>query len=331
VGGPLPQPLNISRTVAVAIPAFNAEATLARALSSIEAQTRLPDEVIVVDDGSTDRTLALAREFAAASQLRIRVIVQENGGAASARNAAVKAASADLIALLDADDEFKPHALELMADMHAAFPDAVLAFGDSERYDGEIVKNASFLEPRLAGVRDIEPQGRFNILHHPFRHIVEGNFVAAGSYMVVRQTFLDVGGCNTSLRRAIDRDFFMRLATAGQWVFSWEKLSRVHYTTGSLNHVQNAGAHAENVLGILCGYARDMKLAKEDRRRLERAIRGSARALFYWAGADGPSAIARARGRFPDLAGRLDIAVVAQLEMLRCRLRALRDHRIASA
>jgi glycosyltransferase involved in cell wall biosynthesis len=87
--------------VSVVIPVYNGEGTIAEALDSVFAQ-RFQDsfEVIVVNDGSTDGTRALLGKYGD----RIRVIDQENAGIAAARNAAIRAAAGEYIALLDADD-----------------------------------------------------------------------------------------------------------------------------------------------------------------------------------------------------------------------------------
>ena len=87
-------------TISVIIPAFNAEATLAETLASVLAQTRLPEQTIVVDDGSTDRTA----EIAAASSLAVSVVRQSNRGTPAAMNAGVELATGDHIAFVDADD-----------------------------------------------------------------------------------------------------------------------------------------------------------------------------------------------------------------------------------
>ena len=95
--------------ISVVIPAYNASAFLPRCLKSVFAQTLPPDEVIVVDDGSTDNSAALAAELGA------RVITLTNGGPAAARNAGIQSASSEWIALLDADDMWAPEKLERQA------------------------------------------------------------------------------------------------------------------------------------------------------------------------------------------------------------------------
>jgi peptidoglycan/xylan/chitin deacetylase (PgdA/CDA1 family)/protein-L-isoaspartate O-methyltransferase len=89
--------------VSVIIPAYNAAYTIAETLQSVCWQTYANLEIIVVDDGSGDETVAIVRQHAA-SDARIRLLQQDNAGVAAARNAGIAAAQADYIALLDADD-----------------------------------------------------------------------------------------------------------------------------------------------------------------------------------------------------------------------------------
>jgi teichuronic acid biosynthesis glycosyltransferase TuaG len=98
--------------VSVIMPAFNAGDVLARAVHSVQAQSLGDWELILVDDGSTDSTLAVA-QGAAAHDPRLKVIaLVRNGGAAAARNAAIRASRGRYIAFLDADDEWLSAKLE---------------------------------------------------------------------------------------------------------------------------------------------------------------------------------------------------------------------------
>jgi glycosyltransferase involved in cell wall biosynthesis len=96
--------------VSVLIPAYNAERFLAETMRSALAQTWQAKEIIVVDDGSRDGTLAIARSFEA---LGVKVIAQENRGQCAARNAAVAASQGELLEFLDADDLLQPDKLEV--------------------------------------------------------------------------------------------------------------------------------------------------------------------------------------------------------------------------
>jgi glycosyltransferase involved in cell wall biosynthesis len=106
-------------TISAVVAAYQAEKWIADALDSILGQTSPPDEVIVVDDGSTDGT---ARRLAGFGD-RIRVIRRENGGCPAAFNTAFAAARCDFVAMCGADDTWEPHKLELQRAAIAANPD----------------------------------------------------------------------------------------------------------------------------------------------------------------------------------------------------------------
>ena len=97
--------------VSVVVPAYNAEATLDETLHSVRAQTHAALEIIVVDDGSTDATRAVAERHAAADA-RVQVLHQRNAGVAAARNAGWHHAQSPFIAFVDADDLWAPTKIE---------------------------------------------------------------------------------------------------------------------------------------------------------------------------------------------------------------------------
>ena len=97
--------------VSVIVPAYNAEPFLARTLRSALGQTYVALEIIVIDDGSTDSTAAVARAFAQGDK-RVRVISVPNGGVAKARNIGISEAAGEIVAFLDADDLWHPTKLE---------------------------------------------------------------------------------------------------------------------------------------------------------------------------------------------------------------------------
>lgn len=94
--------------VSVIIPVYNGERFLAEAIQSVLDQTLPPDELIVVDDGSTDGTAAVVTGMASMSPIPIRYIYQANQGPAAARNQGIRVADGDFLAFLDADDLWAP-------------------------------------------------------------------------------------------------------------------------------------------------------------------------------------------------------------------------------
>ncbi|MBN2511884.1 MAG: glycosyltransferase family 2 protein [Sedimentisphaerales bacterium] len=99
--------------ISAIIPAFNAAPYLERAIHSVLVQTRPADEIIIVDDGSTDNTHEIAAQFGK----KIKLIRQANAGVSAARNTGIRAAKGDWIAFLDADDEWLPDRLRLQCEL----------------------------------------------------------------------------------------------------------------------------------------------------------------------------------------------------------------------
>lgn len=108
-----------SATISVIIPLYNKEREIGDTLRSVLAQTLQPAEIVVVDDGSTDRSAEIVRGIC--SPL-VKLVTQPNAGECAARNRAIAESTGDYIALLDADDTWEPGFLEEIAAMIAEFP-----------------------------------------------------------------------------------------------------------------------------------------------------------------------------------------------------------------
>lgn len=126
--------------VSIITPVHNAEAFLGEAIASVQAQTETDWELIVVDDGSTDDSLAIA-EAAARDDGRIRSVSRPDGrqrGAAAARNAGLACATGEFIAFLDADDLYEPTKLAFELTLFARHPQAAMVYGPTQWWrDGE--------------------------------------------------------------------------------------------------------------------------------------------------------------------------------------------------
>lgn len=118
--------------ISVIIPAYNVEAYLARCLDSVCGQSYKNLEIIVVDDGSVDKTPSICDEYAKQDS-RIRVIHKKNAGVSAARNDALDMASGDMIAFADADDYYEPDMLKNL-------------YEDMVRYDADMVSCGYFEE-----------------------------------------------------------------------------------------------------------------------------------------------------------------------------------------
>lgn len=129
---------SIRNRISVALCTFNGERFLPRQLASVQQQTRLPDELVVSDDGSTDQTLAIVRSFAASVSFPVKVFTnQRNLGSTKNFERAIQLCSGDLIALSDQDDIWLPHRIarsEQELDQH---PEAGFVFSDGEIVDDQ--------------------------------------------------------------------------------------------------------------------------------------------------------------------------------------------------
>lgn len=180
-------------TISAVIPCYNAGHFLGEALESVRRQTRPVDEIVVVDDCSTDDSAEVARRFG------VRYVrTAENAGNAAARNRCIREARGELLAWLDADDFWEPHHIETVAGLLDRHPDAGAAFG-AVRLCGAA---RGVVTPRF-------PPGK------PVDARWEAFWRTAGPQMAAvtrRDAVLAVGGYSETLRSGNDFDLFMRLA-----------------------------------------------------------------------------------------------------------------------
>ena len=234
---------------------YEAAELVAEAVASALDQTPAPLEVIVCDDGSTDDPAGALVRFGD----RVRVLRKGHGGAASAKNAGLRAASGDFVLFLDADDALLPGRLAALAELGALRPDLDLLTTDA------------YLE--LDGVR----MRRAHDATWPFAvddqraAILERNFVTAGP-AVRRSVLLAAGGFDETLRTTSDWDCWIRLVLAG---------SRVGLVDAPLYRyrLREASLSADG-LGVLRGMAGTLAkaAARDDLTEAERAILDRTRA-----------------------------------------------------
>jgi glycosyltransferase involved in cell wall biosynthesis len=206
-----------SPSFSVVIPAYQAAATIADAVGSALSQTSPPHEVIVCDDGSTDALHDALAPF----RDRIGFLQKENGGGASALNAAVEAASGEFAVILDSDDAYLPERLSELGRLVAMRPDL------------DVVSTDAFFEV------DGRVTGRFNRAN-PFPVVAQREALLRSCYLfapAVRRTrLLAVGGFDESLRIAYDWDCWIRLVLSGSAVgLVDEPLTRYRLREGSLS------------------------------------------------------------------------------------------------
>jgi GT2 family glycosyltransferase len=195
----------------VVIPAYNASATLERAIDSVCEQSWPAHEIIVVDDGSVDATADVARKFGD----RITLILQANGGVAAARNAGAATATGDWLAFLDADDWYARDRLRMHADWIAEEPGLDFLTGDYEYRDDAGRKLGTSLPQHLAGRRMLmQAAGATRAVlerAEDIQDFVADHFGDTHTLSVPRPVFIELGGYPAGFRVCEDVHFLVRL------------------------------------------------------------------------------------------------------------------------
>jgi len=222
--------------VSVAIPAYNAQHTIAQTLESVLAQTHAPLDIVVVDDGSTDGTWDVLQRY----RQQVRLIRQDNAGIGAARNAGVQAARGDFIALLDADDLCRPERIAVQLRYLQTHPDVLLCSSDFAAFDSSGPLAPSYCgvyyqrcSAARGGVRARYPHaGRFALLpdeaaRHAGRNevavywgavydeLIQGNFIHPPTVMFRREALQRAGAFDAQIKIICEWEWFVRVARAG--------------------------------------------------------------------------------------------------------------------
>jgi glycosyltransferase involved in cell wall biosynthesis len=244
--------------VAAIVPVYRAT-YLASALQSILRQTRPPDEIIVVDDGSPDQA-ELARAVAGCGDA-ITLIRQPNQGAAAARNRGIAATTADFVALLDADDEWLP---TFLADQLAVFdrtPAVDLVYSD-----GFITGQTGLAGQRFMTSCPSEGPVTLESL------LAQRCTVLLSAVVARRQAIVDAGGFDLAIRRGQDFDLWLRMSHQGaQFTYQKKVLILRRYHGDNLSGT--AINEQERPLQVLEKTVRHMSLTPQERAVAESRIR----------------------------------------------------------
>jgi glycosyltransferase involved in cell wall biosynthesis len=221
----------------VVIPAYNAAAFIEDTLDSVRGQTLHEYEIIVVDDGSRDDTKGVVDRWLLKHGLPGHCIRQENKKIAGARNAGMRAATGDYIALLDHDDLWYPEKLSAVAVTVRAYPEAVLVGHHMDLIkDGRLVRTAR-MGPAVPRMYE--------------RLLFGGNAVSPSAAVFRRDKALEIGGFreNPAFNTVEDYDFWLRLSRVGRFVFIDQTLSRYSIVENSASRrVEYQRANLEALL-----------------------------------------------------------------------------------
>ena len=203
--------------ISVVIPLYNKEKSIIKTLNSIFQQSFPDFEIVIVDDGSTDRSCQIVREIQNTHEKGgiIKLVQQKNAGPSAARNTGVRHVTAEWVVFLDADDEITSDALEYYSKMITAHPDMdILDCAKYIRYGDNLVP---FPHPIEGWVKN------------NMRECFFGNILPGAGFSVFRKTLLDRCPYDERIRRYEDAEWLLRLLD-GTKVYSSRHVTSIHDT-----------------------------------------------------------------------------------------------------
>jgi len=214
-----PMRLGSILSVSVVIPLFDKADHIRQTIESVLAQSRRPEEILVIDDGSTDGGDRTVLEYAP----RVSLVRRSHQGVSAARNHGIEIAKGEVIAFLDADDYWKPRFLENVAALLERFPQACAA-GSAYEF---LTKPGQISQFYFVGVPGQANQGIINYFSDILAKGAASPLHSSG--VIARTSVLkQIGGFPAGARWGEDHDTFARLALAGEIAFVNETLLTVN-------------------------------------------------------------------------------------------------------
>ena len=197
-------------TFSVIIPLYNKEREIEGTIRSVLSQTRLPDEIVVVDDGSTDRSAEIVQRI---DSPLIRLVAQPNAGECAARNRAIAEARGEYLALIDADDEWEPGFLAEIEAMIGEFPGCGLYC-------------TGFSVVSHDGVFPARGLDRRGVVENFFRDSAHRYIAIPSASCIPREVIDTVGGFPEGMKMAGDLYMWIKIARRYRVCYSPERLAR---------------------------------------------------------------------------------------------------------
>ncbi|WP_457744438.1 glycosyltransferase family 2 protein [Sulfurimonas sp.] len=179
--------------ITVVIPSYNRYVFLKKAISSVLAQTQSVGEIIIVDDGSTDETSQIQKDFP-----QIKYIYQQNAGVSSARNRGIKSAKNEWIAFLDSDDEWHKEKIKEQTLFHRADPDILMSYTDEVWIRNGVSVKIPKKFKKYGG----------EIFNECLSHCI----IAPSATLIHKKLFVECGYFDEDLEVCEDYDLWLRIA-----------------------------------------------------------------------------------------------------------------------
>jgi glycosyltransferase involved in cell wall biosynthesis len=240
--------------ISVIIPVYNAEETIKETLKSVLSQTFSQFEIIVINDGSQDKTLEIVSRIL---DPRLKVLSYPNAGVSVSRNRGISQAAGEYVSFLDADDLWTPDKLETQLKALQANPQAAVAYSWTDWID----ESGQFLRSG----------GHITVNGDVYAKLLLRDFVESGSNPLIRrQALTEVGGFDESLNLAADWDMWLRLAA--RYEFVAVPSSQILYRVSPNSMSSNVWKMEAESLQII---ERAFAVAPESLQHLKREVLGS--------------------------------------------------------
>lgn len=243
--------------ISVIIPAYNVNEYLEDACNSILSQTFSDWECIIIDDGSTDATAAVAKQFCMRSS-RFRLFRQGNSGVSAARNLGISLSRGTYMVFLDADDILEENAFELWIKALEGAPGCILAWGRALRF-----------EDKSGLAKDI-PWKNYLVTGCAWYDMLVHDFIPMGAFCLRRAMLPDSCRFRPDLTHAEDRDFLLQVLRDNSAVEVKHLVLRIRLRATSASHESQAAI--ENELCAMYEHLADPTLPSHIRRRANSAL-----------------------------------------------------------
>lgn len=280
----------MSPKVSILIPCYNSERFVAETLDSCLAQTYRNIEIIVVDDGSTDNSFAIAKSF---ESNIIKVYRQDNSGACAARNYAFRKSSGEYIVYLDADDIINPSFVEEHIIRLCDANERCISFGKWDKFRSSIAETTfpsrHFYKDYIA----------------PFQLLIDlwetGSMLQTSCYMVSRQLVYESGGWKENLLMNQDGDFFSRILMIASKAYFISN-AKVYYRIGEYSTVSKANSE-NKLVSLLDSYIsyKENALIHKDNLRVRKALSYNFTYFIYLYGNKYPALYKKAKDQVENL------------------------------
>ena len=236
--------------VSVIIPVYNGERFITRAIGSVLAQSYPASEIVVINDGSTDRTEGVLSNFGS----KIRVISIANSGVSNARNVGIATCTGDLVAFLDADDVWRRDKLKIQVSIFDKYPNLGFCCCDYLVFNSFLNKEVNHYSI-FANDREINYNEPMKI--DPFKVLLKQNFVGTASTVIVKKSILnEVGVFNVTYKQSEDYDLWLRCALVTNFVVLSDVLveKKTHTDNLTNNYLETCLCHEQVLLAIQVRY-----------------------------------------------------------------------------